>query len=161
MKNKIFISICLLAFGWMGVSAQLNGFFSWYNDGHLYFTANNATPYAFTVQVVAQSEYNNVTRSEYQNIQPGGGFYLGPTTPWRWYWHSGDVLYVTYSNGQTVYWVCEETESKSYSPSFKGKCCHGTVGCDCKGFVPTTDGDVWELEICKKCKHKKSAHTCK
>lgn len=70
--------------------------------------------------IEAQSEYNNIVRSEDVLVQPGKGFYLGPTTPWHWYWHSGDKIYVTYPNGETVYWVCSETETNAPSPSFQG-----------------------------------------
>ena len=41
--------------------------------------------------------------------------------------------------------------------------CHGkhftyTVGCDCSGFSPKTDGAEWEKAYCKKCGHHKSYH---
>ena len=39
-----------------------------------------------------------------------------------------------------------------------GKHCTYTVGCDCSGFSPITDGDEWQKEYCKRCGHKKSYH---
>lgn len=42
--------------------------------------------------------------------------------------------------------------------SFKGKKCRGTVGCDCSGFKPITDGDVWQEAYCKKCGHERRYH---
>lgn len=45
-----------------------------------------------------------------------------------------------------------------YNPSFKGKVCSGSVGCDCSGFKPITGGDVWEEDYCKKCSHSKGSH---
>ena len=40
----------------------------------------------------------------------------------------------------------------------QGTHCNGTVGCDCKGFSPITNGDVWQQAYCKHCGHKKSSH---
>ena len=40
----------------------------------------------------------------------------------------------------------------------QGTHCSGTVGCDCKGFSPITNGDVWQQAYCKHCGHKKSCH---
>ena len=57
--------------------------------------------------------------------------------------------------------------NETYSPSsneygheisFRGKNCSGSVGCDCSGFVPITNGDEWQKSICKHCGHKKSCH---
>lgn len=42
--------------------------------------------------------------------------------------------------------------------SFRGKHCSGSVGCDCSGFDPITDGDEWQKAYCKHCGHKKSCH---
>jgi len=42
--------------------------------------------------------------------------------------------------------------------STQGTHCSGTVGCDCKGFSPITNGDVWQQSYCKYCNHKKSVH---
>jgi hypothetical protein len=40
----------------------------------------------------------------------------------------------------------------------EGKHCSGTVGCDCPGFSPKTNGAEWEKAYCKHCGHKKSCH---
>ena len=40
----------------------------------------------------------------------------------------------------------------------EGKHCSGTVGCDCPGFSPITNGDEWQKAYCKHCGHKKSCH---
>lgn len=42
--------------------------------------------------------------------------------------------------------------------SFRGKHCSGSVGCDCPGFSPITDGAEWEKSYCKHCGHKRSSH---
>ena len=39
-----------------------------------------------------------------------------------------------------------------------GKHCTYTVGCDCSGFSPKTDGAEWGKAYCKKCGHHKSYH---
>ena len=40
----------------------------------------------------------------------------------------------------------------------QGKYCNGTVGCNCTGFSPITNGKEWQKEYCKLCGHKKSCH---
>lgn len=40
----------------------------------------------------------------------------------------------------------------------QGRHCTGTVGCDCTGFSPITNGEVWQQAYCKHCGHKKSCH---
>ena len=40
----------------------------------------------------------------------------------------------------------------------QGTHCSGTVGCNCPGFSPITNGDVWQQAYCKHCGHKKSCH---
>ena len=40
----------------------------------------------------------------------------------------------------------------------QGKHCTGTVGCDCSGFSPITNGKEWQKSYCKKCGHSKSSH---
>lgn len=42
--------------------------------------------------------------------------------------------------------------------SCQGKHCTYTVGCNCAGFSPKTNGDVWEQSYCKRCGHHKSYH---
>ncbi|MCD8296587.1 MAG: hypothetical protein LUC88_03345 [Prevotella sp.] len=40
----------------------------------------------------------------------------------------------------------------------QGQHCSGTVGCNCPGFSPITNGDVWQQSYCRHCGHKKSYH---
>lgn len=40
----------------------------------------------------------------------------------------------------------------------QGKHCSGTVGCDCPGFAPITNQEVWKQGYCKHCGHKKGCH---
>ena len=42
--------------------------------------------------------------------------------------------------------------------SCQGKHCSYTVGCDCSGFAPKTNGDEWEKAYCKRCGHHKRYH---
>ncbi|MGM9748893.1 MAG: hypothetical protein ACI3ZN_08825 [Candidatus Cryptobacteroides sp.] len=51
-----------------------------------------------------------------------------------------------------------ELDPVSVHTSCEGKHCSGTVGCDCPGFKPITDGDVWEQSYCKHCGHHKRCH---
>ncbi len=44
-----------------------------------------------------------------------------------------------------------------HSPS-QGAHCSGSVGCDCPGFSPITNGKEWQKSYCRHCGHKKSSH---
>lgn len=59
--------------------------------------------------------------------------------------------------------ICSHCGGSGYvqnSPNinFKGKHCSYTVGCDCSGFAPKTNGDEWEKAYCKRCGHHKKYH---
>ncbi|MCQ2077379.1 MAG: hypothetical protein MJZ20_10235 [Bacteroidaceae bacterium] len=49
-------------------------------------------------------------------------------------------------------------ETTSVPIHMEGKHCRGTVGCDCPGFAPITNGDEWQKAYCKHCGHKKTYH---
>ena len=42
--------------------------------------------------------------------------------------------------------------------SCQGKHCTYTVGCNCSGFSPKTNGNEWEISYCKRCGHHKKYH---
>ena len=42
--------------------------------------------------------------------------------------------------------------------SCQGKHFTYTVGCDCSGFSPKTNGKEWEKSYCKRCGHHKKYH---
>lgn len=156
MKRFIAILVCSVLFCVGELSAQLSGQFYTSQDGHIYFQATNVSGCYFNAAIRAIS--NNRDNSE--TITVGQGFLLGPTTPWRWYWKKGDRIYVTYPNGQSVYWECPSTDI-AYSESdvsFKGKNCDGTVGCSCPGFSPITDEEVYRQAYCKHCGHHRNYH---
>lgn len=118
MKRVLSI-LFLSSFIFIGkISAQLNGQFLTGQDGHIYFQAANVSGTYFNATITAISEYNERKNSE--TITVGQGFILGPSTPWEWYWVQGDKIYVTYPNGQQVFWECPYTDS-SYNISFKQK----------------------------------------
>lgn len=152
--KRFFIILFFAVFAGHDADAQLSGQFYTAQDGHVYFQAQNVAGYNFQVGITATS--SDRTNSEIINV--GQGFYLGPTTPWRWYWKKGDTITVTYPNGQSVYWVCPMTDQSYGNISFRGKRCNGSVGCDCPGFEPITDGKEWQKSYCRHCNHKKSSH---
>ena len=52
-----------------------------------------------------------------------------------------------------------ESESTVHTHvSCQGKHCTYTVGCDCSGFSPKTNGKEWEKSYCKRCGHHKKYH---
>ena len=148
MKKLLFIIFILFE---INTYAQVVGGFTVYNDGHIYFQATNQSGYTFTVKVVASS--SDRERSESWTLGPGGGFYLGPSTPWRWYWQVGDRLTVIYPNGQSAYWDCPQNDV-SYIINEKGKHCTAIFGCDCPGFKPSPKNEF----ICDRCHHDKKYH---
>lgn len=42
--------------------------------------------------------------------------------------------------------------------SCQGKHCSYTVGCDCSGFAPKTNGSVADQSYCKRCGHHRRYH---
>lgn len=154
---KYFVILCLFAITGLSLSAQMIGSFQQGNDGHIYFSATNQSGVAFNVQIIAIS--TDRRNSEVSTITSNGGFYLGPSTPWQWYWKKGDKISIVYPNGQNQTWVCPQNDNVyRKSPSFQGKHCNGTVGCNCPGFSPITNGEIWQREYCRHCGHKKSYH---
>lgn len=137
--------------------AQIIGGFNVGQDGHIYFQAQNQTYYTYQITIVAESSDRN--NSENLTLSPGGGFYLGPSTSWQWYWKKGDRISVVYTNGQSQTWICPQSDKEHTSSiSFKGRHCNGSVGCSCPGFSPITKGKEWEKEYCKHCPHHKKLH---
>lgn len=59
------------------------------------------------------------------------------------------------SSNQEVSTVAVHTHSHAAS---QGKHCNGTVGCDCSGFSPITNGKEWQKSYCKNYEHMKSCH---
>ena len=52
-----------------------------------------------------------------------------------------------------------ESESTVHTHvSCQGKHCTYTVGCNCSGFSPKTNGKEWEKSYCKRCGHHKKYH---
>ena len=146
--------LCLSILMFLSVSAfsQLSGSFSKDMNGNIYFKAMNVSGYYFNATIVATS----TDRTNSETITVGEGFILGPTTPWRWYWKKGDRITVTYPNGESVYWVCPETDRAYSNISFEHDGCGPNAGetgytgpckkCSCPGgFYRTANGK------CSKC----------
>lgn len=112
---KRFILFAFFVFVSFSATAQLRGNFTMGRDGHIYFQATNVSGYSFTATIEAISD----DRTNSETITVGQGFYLGPSTPWRWYWKKGDQIIVTYPNGNSVYWECPQTDAAYSHPSFK------------------------------------------
>ena len=125
MKQLMLILICSTFLGIGEIAAQLRGQFYTAQDGHIYFQATNVSGSYFNATIRAIS----TDRDNSESIKVGQGFILGPSTPWKWYWKEGDRIYVTYPNGQSVFWECPNTDI-AYSQSNvsfgqkNGKCYH-------------------------------------
>lgn len=112
-KKSLLFSIILLI---SNISiAQLSGEFNLMEDGHYYFKAVNQFDTHGTIKIRAISYYRDIVNEEYITIKGyGDGFILGPSTPWKWYWHKGDRIYIVYPDGTDVHWECPYTD-KWYS----------------------------------------------
>jgi hypothetical protein len=66
------------------------------------FAAMNTSNVAGKITFTASNEYygRNVSYSVF--LSPGESFYFGP--PHGWTWARGEKMYITFSNGSTVYW---------------------------------------------------------
>lgn len=54
--------------------------------------------------------------------------------------------------------VTETTVHSHIHVASQGAHCSGSVGCDCSGFSPITNGKEWQKEYCRHCGHKRSCH---
>lgn len=152
--KKALLSLLLVFFFGCPSFAQLVGQFR-YEQGRLYLFVTNPSYASFTVINEAHSPLRRVTKKERINITSGGGFYLGPSSPWAWQWCEGDYLTVTYPDGSSQTWTCYDHDYPS-GPSFKaGALCHyvfGTARCQCIGFREGPN-----FATCK-CGHARSKH---
>lgn len=158
MNKKIFTFLLFVCISSLCSYAQLSGKFYTGQDGHIYFQLYNPTPYPIPVKWGVQNFSTGEHTQNMGTMMPSNSFIYGPNT--NWVWIKGEIFYVVYGNGQTAQWTCPQTDPSvnRSNPTFTGKVCTETVGCDCTGFVPITDGAVWEQSICKKCNHKKRNH---
>ena len=69
----------------------------------------------------------------------------------------GYPMYQYCANCQGRGWVVVN-QTNNNNPSFRGKHCTYTQGCDCSGFSPITSGEEWEKSYCRKCGHNKKYH---
>lgn len=159
MKTITKLLLLIFLFGSNTLFAQLQGSFSYAQDGHIYFCLVNSTPYSISVSWGVINYDKDEHRQDYGTMPPNSNFIYGPNE--SWVWERGEVFYVTYANGQTAKWTCPETDPalrNNSNVSFKGKHCTGSVGCNCPGFKAKTDGDVWQTAYCKNCGHHKDYH---
>ena len=68
------------------------------------------------------------------------------------------VSVTMFASSNNVACGIHECDALENHVAVQGKRCNGTVGCDCPGFSPTTNGDVAEENYCKHCHHRKSVH---
>ena len=50
------------------------------------------------------------------------------------------------------------TIQKEKPVASEGKRCNGSVGCDCPGFSPITNGKEYQKAYCRHCGHARSVH---
>ncbi|MFI3261465.1 MAG: hypothetical protein R3Y26_01015 [Rikenellaceae bacterium] len=80
-------------------------------------------------------------------VNSGTNFNVGPNE--GWYWQSGEKLYITYSNGTSVYWTYGANQS---NPSFTGHL--NCTKCSCKGWAGGSNYN----KPCPNCGHSYTDH---
>ena len=130
------ILLFMLCFSFVCAFGQLQGRFNYGQDGRIYFYLSNPTNYQIPVFWGA---YNQIKNQQIQNqgiMSPGGTFIFGPNTNWTW--EKGEKFAVTYSNDQTAYWICPETDPivrNRSNPSFgSGRVAVSVRVSGCRGF---------------------------
>lgn len=144
--KKIFLSLFLLIFS-LNSHGQLSGQFAYGNDGHIYFYLTNSSVYQIPVTWGAYNFQRNEQRQGQGVMMPNNTFIFGPNYGWTWL--RGERFAVTYSNGQTQYWECPNSDpAVGNNPSFRGnpstKC--NILGHGCTGFIDR-NGDEW-CDVC-------------
>lgn len=120
------------------LNAQMRGTFQYLQDGRYYFILQNPTYNSYTVKGEAYSVLRKENKSEVITIAPGGGVYLGPSTPWAWQWLEGDRYTVYYQDGTSQTWRCDVNDYKG-AVSFPG----GTHG-DATPPKSSSDGYIYQ-----------------
>lgn len=64
----------------------------------------------------------------------------------------------TFATAVNVLSAGQEYISVASQLNMQGAHCNGTVGCNCRGFAPITNGAVWQQAYCRYCGHKKNSH---
>lgn len=130
LMSSLFSIVYLCSFG------QLRGSFSYAQDGHIYFYLSNPTSYQIPVAWGVYNFRKNEQRQNQGIMNPKGTFVYGPNV--NWVWEKGERFAVTYSNGQTVYWTCPETDPalrNRSNPTFGSNWISVSVNVSgCRGF---------------------------
>lgn len=157
--------LLLLTMMYLSSFGQVNGKFQYLNDTRLYLLIQNQTQYSFSA-IGAVYRDGTCYNSEALQFQPGSAFILGPSTPWRWQWQSGDTYVITYPNGSSSVWKCTINDNqgsmnpsfkKSYSDGHEGKKCSvrkNGVYCNCSGCY----GSNRNPKYCYRCGHECEDH---
>ena len=126
MKRIVVAALCLLS---LYSFAQLQGSFQYGQDGHIYFYLHNPTPYSISVNWGVNNSQTGESRQNFGVMSPNGTFIYGPNN--RWIWMENETFTVTYSNGESVYWTCPQTDPtvKPSNTNFKG-------GENSDGYIP-------------------------
>lgn len=99
--------------------AQLKGQFNYGRDGHIYFNLTNHTNYQVPITFTAQNNRKRESKTDRITILPGNVFFFGPNFGWAW--EQGEIMTVTYANGQSYSWTCPATDSAVQNNSQGGR----------------------------------------
>jgi hypothetical protein len=154
--NRLILFIFILFLG-ISVYSQNNyitGCFYINNNG-TYFMGTNQTQYALPIKITAVNETKNQQRFWTINLQPYSSFTINKDN--GWIWEAYEKLYITFNNGQSIYWVFSPKNT-----SFKGlipkKSCQ-IAGCNCMKYMSEAGSDYPYGTWCKKCNHSINYHT--
>lgn len=102
--KRILLSLFLIGLFATTSLAQISGGF-YMIDGYVYFKGQNASGYGLgniTIQCV-NSYLGQQLEFTMDFLPNGNSFTIGPSNGWEW--QQGEQLFITFANGQSVYWT--------------------------------------------------------
>lgn len=110
---KRIITLCLASIFATIMFAQISGGF-YYGNGFVYFMGQNVSGYGLSKLTIkcVNNQLNQQQTFTMSFLANGKTFTIGPADGWEW--QPGEQLFITYANGQSVYWAYQPT-SPSYN----------------------------------------------
>lgn len=117
--KRVFLFFCFCVMCLLTLSAQLSGGF--YNqNGYVYFVGRNVSGYSLrnlTIRCVNPA-LNQQQTYVVKSLANGETVSVGPDD--GWFWQPGEQLFVTYGNGQSIYWTFQPVYNTPYDNSLSG-----------------------------------------
>ena len=128
------ILLLFLAFISVLAFSQVNGYFNYAQDGHVYFYLENRTPYPHTATLLVKNVTKKQTRKEIVTIMSGYTFCFGPN--YNWAWEKGETVTAIDPVGHSANWTCpyNDPDIQRMYGSNSGISSNNTIACyGCNG----------------------------